>query len=203
MKNIWYSDKVSTQTNRKTVAFLSSSQCRNVAEFGILKGATSLEIAKHLDGSGSLWLFDFEHNVNYVAQLLGEHGFSNVHGYGCSTKPLDSYNWPLMKILEQNHYPMWDYVFLDGAHTWNVDALTFLLADRLLQVGGFMDFDDYGWSLAKSPSLNPEAFPPTAELYTEEQIEVKQVKKVVDILVRRDRRYVEIVPNKIFQKRAP
>lgn len=203
MRHPWYSDKVATSANRKTVDFLKSSGCRYVAEFGILRGATSLEIAKYLGGYGSLWLFDFEYNVNYVMQILAKHGFANVQGYGCSTKPLDSYNWPLMKILERNPSPVWDYVFIDGAHTWNVDALTFLLADRLLHVGGFIDFDDYHWSLAISPTLNPEVFPPTAELYTDEQIEERQVKKIIDILVRRDSRYIEVVPRKIFQKRSP
>ena len=40
-------------------------------------------------------------------------------------------------------WPIFDYVFIDGAHTWMLDALAFLLVDRLLRVGGYVDFDDY------------------------------------------------------------
>jgi hypothetical protein len=115
---------------------------------------------------------------------------------------MDSYNWSLMRVLEEHEGPLFDYVFLDGAHTWAHDALAFLLADRLLAPGGYMDFDDYGWSLRASPSMNPEVFPDVESLYSEEQIDARQVALVVDVLVRPDERYEELVANKIFRKRV-
>jgi hypothetical protein len=114
----------------------------------------------------------------------------------------DSYDWALAKVIESNPDPIYDYMFLDGAHDWAIDALATLLCDRLLKVGGYLDFDDYGWTLRGSPALNPKAFPLTAKLYTNEQIEAQQVKMVVDLLVRRDPHYREVVKNKIFQKIA-
>jgi hypothetical protein len=48
--------------------------------------------------------------------------------------------------------------------------------------------------------MNPDTFPPTRLLYTDEQIEETQVALVVDLLVRRDPRYEEVVPAKIFRK---
>jgi hypothetical protein len=125
---------------------------------------------------------------------------TNVVTHGNSRKTLDSYNWSLMKLLRSGGGPRYDFVYVDGAHTWNVDALTFFLVDRLLDVGGYIDFDDYTWSLASSPSLNPTVFPFTAKLYTPEQIEERQVALVVDLLVKRSSRYVEVVPDKIYQK---
>jgi hypothetical protein len=50
--------------------------------------------------------------------------------------------------------------------------------------------------------MNPDVFPATAKLYTDEQIEERQVALVVDLLVRPDPRYEEVVENKIFRKRA-
>ena len=79
-----------------------------------------------------------------------------------------------------------------------VDALTAFLADRMLKVGGYLDFDDYDWTFCASPSCNPRVFPLTGKLYTAEQIESKQVKMIVDLLIRRDPRYQEVVANKIF-----
>jgi hypothetical protein len=51
--------------------------------------------------------------------------------------------------------------------------------------------------------MNPEAFPEVERLYTDEQIDARQVALVVDLLVRRAARYEEIVPDKVFRKRAP
>ena len=137
-----------------------------------------------------------------VANTLEIAGFHNVRTFGSSYKFLDSYNWSLAKLFEQNTGPIYDYVFLDGAHTWAVDALTTFLVDRLLKVGGYLDFDDYNWTLGGSPTLNPKVFPLTGKLYTGEQITAKQVKMIVDLVIRRDPRYREVVPNKLFQKTA-
>ena len=51
--------------------------------------------------------------------------------------------------------------------------------------------------------MNPHAFPATSKLYTEEQSGERQVALIVDLLVRRDPRYEEVVENKIFRKGAP
>lgn len=186
--------------NQGTVAFLASTSCRVIAEVGIYEGHTSRQIAEFLAGDGELHLFDFADRVDEVMAQLNKAGYHNIVGYGNSRKLLDSYNWSLMRVLQQNRTPIYDYVFLDGAHVWALDALAFFLIDRLLKPGGYIDFDDYGWSLAISPALNPVDFPKTAELYTSEQIQERQVAIVVDLLVKRDHRYVEVVKNKIFQK---
>jgi glycosyltransferase involved in cell wall biosynthesis/predicted O-methyltransferase YrrM len=186
--------------NLGTVEFLASTSSRIIAEVGVYKGLTSRKIAEHLNGEGELHLFDFADLVDPVVAELQAAGYSNVVGHGNSRKVLDSYNWSLMRLLQEHAAPIFDYAFLDGAHVWAFDALAFVLIDRLLKPGGYVDFDDYGWSLAVSPSLKPSVFPATAELYTEEQVAAKQVALVVDLLVRRDDRYVEVVRDKIFQK---
>lgn len=186
--------------SRPTVDFIAGTDCRMIAEVGIYKGYTSHKIAEFLGGEGELHLFDFEDRVTEVADSLRNAGHQNVRAFGSSYKLLDSYNWQLAKLIEEHREPIYDYVFIDGAHTWAVDALTTFLADRLLKPGGYLDFDDYGWTLQHSPALNPQSFPLTAKLYTAEQISAKQVKMIVDLVVRRDPRYREVVANRIFQK---
>lgn len=183
-----------------TINFIRSTNCRAVAEIGVAGGATSLELARFLNGAGHLWLFDRRRRAGQVRERLLRAGYANVTAFDSSDKAMDSYNWDLMRLLEQNDSPIFDYVFLDGAHTWAHDALAFLLLDRLLKPGGYIDFDDYDWTLDRSPSVNPRVYPTTAKRYTEEQIETKQVAKIVDILVRRDTRYREVVAEKIFRK---
>lgn len=188
--------------NTRAVEFVAAMDPppKTIAEIGVYRGHTSREFARMLQPDGELHLYDFESTVEQVVTDLRKAGYDNVVGHGNSKKVLDSYNWSLMKMLRDHTQPIYDYVFLDGAHTWAHDALAFFLVDRLLKRGGFLHFDDYHWTLASSPSLNPDTFPKTAEWYPPEQIEAKQVKLVVDLLVRRDERYEEVVENGVFRK---
>ena len=105
------------------------------------------------------------------------------------------------QVLRESAEPRFDYVFLDGAHTWCVDALAFVLLDRLLVPGGHIEFDDYHWTIERSPSMKPDVFPATDRMYTREQIAEPQVALVVDLLVRPDPRYEEVVEKRLFRKR--
>jgi hypothetical protein len=171
-----------------------------IAEVGVWRGDTSIELAKMLPDDGFLHLFDFEAVVQGVKQRLADANYTNVSAFGCSTKERDSYNWTLMRLLINNPLPIYDYVYLDGAHTWDVDGLAFFLLDRLLKPNGYIDFDDYGWSMAASPTQNPVANPRNLDLFTEEQIKASHVTLIVELLAKRDRRYQEVVRNKIFRK---
>src|SRR5215218_3574756 len=175
--------------NQGTVELFKAGGCKRYAEIGVYRGDTALQIASHLDGEGEIHLFDFEDRVADVAARLRDAGHENVVGHGNSRRLMDSYNWSLMSLLRDRSEPAFDYVFLDGVHTWGHDALAFLLADRLLAEGGYMDFDDYWWTIARSPSMGPEAFPAATKLYTAEQMEERQVALVVNLLVRGDARY--------------
>jgi predicted O-methyltransferase YrrM len=189
--------------NERTVEFFAQTTASSYAEIGVYRGDTALEIADHLAGHGHLHLFDYDDRLREVGRRLHEAGHGNVTLYPNSRRLLDSYNWSLMQLLAEHREPVFDYVFLDGAHTWAHDALAFLLIDRLLLPGGYIDFDDYTWTLRRSPSMNPAAFPEVEQLYTDDQIETAQVALVVDLLVRLDPAYEEVVPDKIFRKRGP
>jgi hypothetical protein len=171
------------------------------AEFGVWKGATTGQLARFLDNQGELHLFDYDDTVAELKAKLAQAAFTNVTAWGSSYRYLDSYNWNLRLILENRPDLRFDYIFLDGAHTWAVDALTFLLCDPLLRVGGYFHFDDYGWRLRGS-SLDPARVPATARLYTDAQVDDFQVRAIVDLLVRRSGRYREVVRNCLFQKIA-
>jgi Methyltransferase domain len=186
--------------NIKTLDFLSTTQCRTIAEIGVERGATSKEILRWLNGAGVLHLFDYDDRRKPVTDRLHRLGFSNFVFHGNSRTTLDSYNWSLMKMLKDGPIPYFDYVYLDGAHTWGVDALAFLLIDKLLKPGGYIDFDDYDWTFASSPTVNPRVYPATRKEMTEEQMDTPQVKLIVDLLVRREGHYEELMPDKVFRK---
>jgi predicted O-methyltransferase YrrM len=186
--------------NEQTVEFFAASGCRRYAEVGVYEGHTAERIAAHLAGEGEVHLFDYEDKVAPVAARLAAAGHENVFAHPNTRALMDSYAWSLMRVLEASDGPAFDYVFLDGAHTWAHDALAFLICDRLLEPGGYIDFDDYTWALATSASMRPEVFPDVRRLYSDEQIATRQVPLIVDLLVRRDARYEEIVTNKIFRR---
>jgi predicted O-methyltransferase YrrM len=188
--------------NQRTIEFFATTGCRRYAEIGVYKGDTALAVAQVLGGRGEIHLFDYEDRVAAVAARLRAAGHDNVVAHPNSRRLLDSYNWSLMRVLQEHGGRVFDYVFLDGAHTWAHDALAFALADRLLVPGGYLDFDDYAWTLRASPSMNPQAFPEVEQLYSEDQIDARQVALVVDLLVRPDPRYAEVVPNKVFRKQV-
>lgn len=191
---------INLERNAKTMEFLASTDCRTIAEIGVDQGATSEAILAWLDGRGVLHLFDFEDCLAKVSERLRAKGLTNFVTHGNSRRVLDSYNWSLMKLLQDSPAPLFDYVFLDGAHTWAIDAPAFFLVDLLLRPGAYIDFDDYNWTIDNSPTVNPRVYPRMREMYTDEQMHTRQVASIVELLVRRAGRYEEVVANKIFRK---
>ena len=204
MNQNWYPEKlnVGPEGTPGTYHFMESvfhkEEHFSYAEFGFYNADTSKNICERFPNC-SLYLFDFFENVTKAQKKMSI--FDNkIFYYGNSQKYNDSYNWNLIKLIEKNQSkPIFDYCFLDGAHTFAIDALNFFLCDRLLRIGGYIDFDDYSWTLRGS-SLDPHMISATGDQYTDEQIDAKQVALIVNNLVRPDNRYKEIVTNKIFQK---
>lgn len=91
-----------------------------------------------------------------------------------------SYTWHLKRNLSVYVEEPFDFVFIDGAHTWDTDGFTFFLVDRLLKVGGWVLFDDLFWSYSRSPTLrNSEA----VQRLTWEEYETCQIREVWEQLV--------------------
>jgi hypothetical protein len=204
MDKNWYPEsvRVGPEGTPATYEFLTQEYATDAhftyAELGIYNGDTARNVCERFPNC-TLYLFDFESTVQEAGRKLASYE-NRIFTYGNTQKYNDSYNWPLMKLLNSNRQrPLFDYVFLDGAHTFAIDALSYFLCDLLLRPGGFLDFDDYGWRLRGS-SLDPTNIPEITEQYTEEQIDSFQVKLVVDGLVRTNTNYREVVENKIFQK---
>jgi hypothetical protein len=88
-------------------------------------------------------LFDFTERLDELSSDLRRLGYFNIECYGNTSKHWDSHNWTLAKFLLEGKEGIYDYIYVDGAHTFAVDGLAFFLCDRLLKPGGFLEFDDY------------------------------------------------------------
>lgn len=97
-----------------------------------------------------------------------------------------SYTWRLMKLIEENPDPIFDFCYIDGAHDWYNDGFAFLLVDKLLKPGGWIIFDDLTWTFATSPSLKNTDY---VKNMTDEEKNTPQIKKVFDILVKKNENY--------------
>ena len=187
--------------NQEVVDWVRRTGARHVAEFGIYRGYTSRAIACALPPEATLDLFDFHTTLAPVMRRLEREPDvqCTVTGHGNTDRYLDSYCWSLMRVLEKHSDPIWDFVYVDGAHTWAVDGFAVLLTDRLLKPGGHIFLDDYRWTLAASPSLRPKAFPLTARMYTDEQINTPQVERIASLLLERSG-YEAVLPTKCWRK---
>jgi hypothetical protein len=200
----WYPElKLSPDGNRKTLEFLKKTFNRDrsftYAEFGIHKADTARIVAEAFPNA-TMHLFDYHDVIDDARNKLGIFG-DRIHYYANTTRFHDSYNWSLVKLIAEHKANVFDYSYVDGAHTFSIDALAFFLCDVLTKKDGYIDFDDYDWTL-KGSSLDPRKVPIISEMYTDEQINAKQMKLIVDLLVMGSNRYVERVKNKIYQKIA-
>ena len=128
-------------------------------ELGFLYGKTSCVIAAALEevGQGHLTSMDLEvvrdHQGNpNICTNLERTGLTSWVSPDFSKV---SYTWELKKIIERQSVsgrcvPLYDFVFMDGAHFWETDACAFFLVMKLLKPGGWILFDDYMWSVEKS-----------------------------------------------------
>lgn len=91
-----------------------------------------------------------------------------------------SYTWRLMKFLRDGRAGGFDFIYLDGAHSWFVDGFAFFLCERLLRPGGWLLFDDLDWTFAGSSVAHED----WVRRMPDEERGAPQMRLVWDILVK-------------------
>lgn len=174
---------------RTLTDFMRAHDLRDVLELGVHHGVSTCYIASALtDGAGghvtAIDLYRPERaGAEPAERFVKELGLEEL-----VTLHFDEsgYLWRMMQMLEEDPGPRFDLCYIDGAHTWAVDGFAFFLADRLVRPGGWILFDDVGWTFNQHPG-GPEAvsFVPQAERAT------AQVGKVYELLVKQHPGYDE------------
>ena len=197
-----YPDELNVQfANGPLINLLKEEQPTSYVEVGTYEGHTAQHVLKEMPAGGKMYLLDFEDKYEKVVQRLKVTWRDDVEVMwgGNSDKTYDSYNWTLSQMIDDG--VKLDFAFIDGAHTLALDGLAFALIDVMLQPGGVVCFDDYGWTLDTSKFMSREAYPATDEQYTREQQADTQVARMIRQLVRTRDDYEEIIPNFAFRKR--
>lgn len=177
------------QANRIYEHFQSNRPSR-VLELGFAHGVSTCYMAGALEdvGGDSVVTIDRAYALRrepHINQLLERCGLAHMVQVILTET---SYNWELMRFLQGPLLPKFDFVYIDGAHLWEVDGFAFLLVDRLLAPGGWILFDDLNWALDDSPSMRDAEW---VRALPEKQRKAKQVRLVYDLLVRTHEQYGE------------
>ncbi len=162
----------------------------NILELGFRHGVSTCYMAAALDeiGGGHITTIDLQSarsedpNIETLLNDLGLENYVTIH-----YEPT-SYIWRLMKMLEQDPTPRFDFCYIDGAHDWYTDGFAFFLVDRLLKPGGWIIFDDIDWSYAISPAWRNSEM---VKNMPEDEKQTAQVQKVYDLLVKPHPSYCE------------
>lgn len=102
--------------------------------------------------------------------------------------PDSSYVWLLKQQVAErsdeagNCNPVYEFVFVDGAHEFTIDGLAAVLATKLLKQYGWILFDDLNWTYSASAGARP--FNLSAD-----QINTPRIREVFDLIVRQDPSY--------------
>ena len=133
--------------------FILEHRPKRCLELGFAHGASSCYIAAALEevGDGHLESVDLLSSADLdptLEDLLDRTGLGH---YVTVSREVNSYNWWLKKRIEERTsdgvcQPQFDFCFIDGSKNWTIDGFAFFLADKLLNVDGWILFDDYDWT---------------------------------------------------------
>ncbi len=123
---------------KKLQEFLTERNLANYLELGFYHGKSSAFIASILKehGRGHLTTIDKVEAKNLspnIGEILSELNISDWVTYYYEPR---SYTWRLMKMLEEDLRPRFDFCYINEGHSWDVSGFGFLMLSRA--VGCFL-----------------------------------------------------------------
>lgn len=166
--------------------FVLESRCENVLELGFAHGTSTCYMAAALQEleAGQIITIDNQSAKYREPDIFTLLEKAQLREF---VKPIfahSSYNWELMRLIEYQSKtgvcePLFDFCFIDGAHSWETDGFAFFLVDRLLKPGGWILFDDIYWTFGKSSIKDSEE----VKAMSDEEKSTPQIEKVFSLLV--------------------
>lgn len=158
----------------------------SLLELGTFHGKSTTYLASFLEeqGEGHITTLDRDACLGLspnVEEMLEEFGLR--HRATIRLHPR-TFTMTLMQMLEERPLPQFDFCYFDGAHTWDGTGFCFLLVDLMLKPGAWVVFDDLDWTLAGSVRTDPNRAK-HYKAYTSEEMEMPQVRKVFEVLVKK------------------
>jgi predicted O-methyltransferase YrrM len=183
---------MSTSKGRTVYDFILKHRLGRVLELGFAHGKSTCYFAAAVDELGG------DAHVVTMDRTVARNRKPNIHemlekcGLTARVTPVfanTSFTWELLKLLEKNPQPRFDFAYIDGGHTWDVTGFAFFLVDRLMAPGGWVLFDDLDWTLASSQSVSEANW---VKKLSDEERTAPQVRKVFELLVRTHPGYADV-----------
>lgn len=166
--------------------FIVSNDITNILELGIAHGATSCYMAAALQEkrAGHVTTMDLESAKSREPNISTLLSRTRLEEYVTPVFAKRSYTWELMKLIERQTHdnrcePIFEFCYLDGAHSWEADGLAFYLVEKLLKPGGWILFDDLYWTF----ELMMKDDPGWVGAMPRDERETPQVERIFTLLV--------------------
>ena len=163
--------------------FFKENHISNCLELGFANGKSSCYIASILKdrGDGHLTTIDLHPAKNLTPNIYDLSKELDLDEYITPYFERHSYTWRLMKLIEVNPEPIFDFCFIDGSHNWYHDGFAFFLVDKLLKPGALLVFEALNWTYNSSPSLKNTDF---VKMMDDDEKKIPHIKQIYELLVK-------------------
>ncbi len=194
----------SPEFGHRIYSHVRDTRPERVLELGTGHGVSACYIAAALEANGTGSLISVDHGGARFnpspEEVLARAGLTQRVTL---IRAHSSYNWFLKQQVEEqsdangNCTPIYDFVFLDGSHNFDVDGLAVVLLEKLLRPGGWLLLDDLEWTYEQNPWVAPELWPdgnarPFGPL-SEEQRRAPQMRAVFDVVVKQHPAFTRLI----------
>jgi len=188
---------ISPEHGRELYEMISRQRPAQVLELGIAHGTATCYMAAALEeiGEGRITAVDlegaeFQPSAEEQLERCGLARFAQV------VRMQTGYSWFLhdeirRQTAERECRPKYDLCVIDGPKNWTIDGGAFFLVDKLLNPGGWIIFDDYGWTYAGQGREATDGIT-HRELSQPEQT-TPQIREVFELLVVPHRNYSQFM----------
>lgn len=162
---------------------IESFDIESILEIGFLHGKSTAYLAAILEdrGRGSVTTIDLEKARDFKPNIFELLAATNLEHRVTPIFSKRSFTWELARMIRQRPRPQFDFCYLDGGKTWDVEGFGFFLVDMLLKPGGLILFDDIYWSIALSSHY--KAHPDAYAHYDEDEIAAQSIRMIWEELV--------------------
>lgn len=160
-----------------------------ILELGIAHGTATCTMAAALEeiGAGRITAVDlagarFEPSAEAQLERCGLSRYAEV------VRMQTGYTWFLHDAIRKQTSggecrPLYDLCIIDGPKNWTIDGCAFFLVDKLLKPGGWIIFDDYGWTYAGADATREATDGITHRELSDEERRTPQIREVFELLV--------------------
>jgi predicted O-methyltransferase YrrM len=181
--------------------FILQKQPRDCLELGFAHGVSVCYTAAALQelGRGHLTAVDLTISREWQQPSIEE--LLDKTGLGSSVTVVrepTSYTWFLKRKLEaaSDDSGVYDFCYIDGSKNWTIDGLAFFVVDKLLRQDGWILFDDFTWTYARSSEESRQRLE-EAGIFVgrmgDDELSAPQVEAIFRLLVMKHPDYAEFI----------